>query len=126
MCSRCRRTAMTPLWRAGERARDSAHVSRGDPCVFLLMGTWPVGVPAPRGGRTHGGREGDRLPEDRGVARGGLKHARATHAHVAVVYALPQVTLSVADDGHGFDPDASRGAEHRGLRNLRRRAEEVR
>jgi hypothetical protein len=93
--------------------------------VFLLMGTWPVGVPAPRGGRTHGGREGDRLPEDRGVARGVLKHARATHAHVAVVYALPQVTLSVADDGHGFDPDAARGAEHRGLRNLRRRAEEV-
>jgi signal transduction histidine kinase len=33
--------------------------------------------------------------------------------------------LTVADDGRGFDPDAVRGEEHRGLRNLRERVAEI-
>ena len=55
-----------------------------------------------------------------------IRHARATHVEVTLAYAPAGVTLTVRDDGTGFDPDAPRGEEHLGLRNLRARAEAAR
>ena len=55
-----------------------------------------------------------------------IRHARATRVEVILAYAPAGVTLTVRDDGVGFDPDATRGAEHLGLRNLRVRAEAAR
>src|SRR5436309_1211250 len=54
-----------------------------------------------------------------------VKHAAATQAHVRLAYDTHGVTLTVADDGRGYDPDAAPGAEHRGLRNLRTRTAEA-
>jgi signal transduction histidine kinase len=54
-----------------------------------------------------------------------IKHAAATTAHVRLAYAGEGITLTIADDGRGFDPEQARGEEHRGLRNLRMRAVEV-
>ena len=54
-----------------------------------------------------------------------VKHAAATQAQVRLAYGAKGVTLTVADDGRGFDPQAVRGAEHRGLRNLRTRTAEA-
>jgi NarL family two-component system sensor histidine kinase LiaS len=51
-----------------------------------------------------------------------LRHSRASHAVVDVSqFAKTKVTLSVTDDGEGFDPDAVNGGI--GLRNMRERAE---
>ena len=55
-----------------------------------------------------------------------IRHAQAGRIEVILAYAPAGVTLSVRDDGAGFDPDADRGAEHLGLRNLRSRAEAAR
>lgn len=55
-----------------------------------------------------------------------IRHAQAGQVAVILAYAPAGVTLSVRDDGAGFDPDADRGAEHLGLRNLRARAEAAR
>jgi signal transduction histidine kinase len=54
-----------------------------------------------------------------------VKHAAATQAHVRLAYDTHGVTLTVVDDGRGFDPEAVWGAEHRGLRNLRMRTAEA-
>lgn len=54
-----------------------------------------------------------------------VRHASATQAHVRLSYDPRSISLSIADDGRGFDPDATRGEEHRGLRNLRDRAAEI-
>jgi signal transduction histidine kinase len=54
-----------------------------------------------------------------------VKHAAATTAHVRLAYAGEGVTLTIADDGRGFDPEQARGEEHRGLRNLRTRTGEM-
>jgi signal transduction histidine kinase len=54
-----------------------------------------------------------------------VKHAAATQAQVRLAYGAKGVTLTVADDGRGFDPEAAWGAEHRGLRNLRMRTAEA-
>jgi signal transduction histidine kinase len=54
-----------------------------------------------------------------------VKHAAATTAHVRLAYAGEGLTLMIADDGRGFDPEQAWGEEHRGLRNLRMRAVEV-
>ena len=54
-----------------------------------------------------------------------VKHAAATQAQVRLAYGATGVTLTVADDGCGFDPQATWGAEHRGLRNLRTRTAEA-
>jgi signal transduction histidine kinase len=54
-----------------------------------------------------------------------VKHAAATQVHVRLAYGTNGVTLTVADDGRGFDPEAARGAEHHGLRNLRTRTAEA-
>jgi signal transduction histidine kinase len=53
------------------------------------------------------------------------KHAQATHTQVRLAYAPGEVTLTVQDDGRGFDPAADPGPEHQGLRNLRARAAEA-
>ena len=75
-----------------------------------------------------------RLPDERAnallqIAREALsnvaKHARATRVDVHLAYDAHGVTLTVADDGRGFDPTARRAEQHRGLRNLRARAEEA-
>ena len=54
-----------------------------------------------------------------------VKHATATTAHVHLAYAGEGVTLTIADDGRGFDAEQAWGEEHHGLRNLRMRAVEV-
>jgi signal transduction histidine kinase len=53
-----------------------------------------------------------------------IRHARATRVDVALAYVDAGVTLTVTDNGEGFDPDAERDTTHQGLRNLRLRAEE--
>ena len=55
-----------------------------------------------------------------------IRHARAARIEVILAYAADGVTLTVRDDGAGFDPDAGRGAKHLGLRNLHARAEAAR
>ena len=52
------------------------------------------------------------------------KHARAQTACVRVEATAKRVVLEVADDGCGFDPDASR-AGHFGLQSMRSRADEL-
>src|SRR5437763_4619348 len=54
-----------------------------------------------------------------------VKHAAATQAQVHLAYGAKGVTLTVTDDGRGFDPEEVWGAEHRGLRNLRTRTAKV-
>lgn len=53
------------------------------------------------------------------------RHAQATTARVRLHYGGDGVTITVEDDGQGFDPGAARAEQHRGLRNLRSRAEEA-
>ena len=55
-----------------------------------------------------------------------IRHAQAGRVEVILGYTADGVTLTVRDDGAGFDPSARHGAEHLGLRNLRARAEAVR
>jgi signal transduction histidine kinase len=54
-----------------------------------------------------------------------LKHAQAGKAEVRLQYEATQVTLTISDDGRGFEPEALYGEEHHGLRNLRARTEEA-
>ena len=53
------------------------------------------------------------------------KHARASQVEVRLHYDRSGVTLTVADNGQGFDPEAPQGYTHHGLRNLRSRAKEA-
>jgi signal transduction histidine kinase len=53
------------------------------------------------------------------------KHAQATQTQVRLAYGPGEVTLTVEDNGRGFDPAADPGPEHRGLRNLRARTAEA-
>jgi signal transduction histidine kinase len=75
-----------------------------------------------------------RLPDEQAntlllIAREALsnvtKHAVAAQVVVRLIYNPADVTLTVADDGRGFDPQLPRGEEHRGLHNLRTRTEEA-
>lgn len=52
------------------------------------------------------------------------RHAEAQTIRVALVRKNGQLTLTIADDGHGFNLDAVNGA-HYGLKGLRERAEMV-
>jgi len=54
-----------------------------------------------------------------------IKHAQAETAEVRLQYEANKVTLTISDDGRGFEPRASYGEEHHGLRNLRARTEEA-
>lgn len=80
------------------------------------------------------GIRGDELTPDRAVellqiAREGLsniaRHARAREVGVTLRVQNRAVVLAVTDDGVGFRPDARRPAAHRGLTNMRERAEGI-
>ncbi|MBC8099692.1 MAG: ATP-binding protein, partial [Armatimonadetes bacterium] len=51
-----------------------------------------------------------------------LKHARADHVRVTLVYTPETVALTVADDGRGFDPTRING-ECMGVKIMRERAD---
>ena len=53
-----------------------------------------------------------------------IKHARATHVAVSLVNGTDTVTVRVADDGRGFDPNAIL-PDHMGIGIMRERAEAV-
>jgi two-component system sensor histidine kinase DevS len=52
------------------------------------------------------------------------KHASATTVHATLQLSGDRVRLTIRDDGIGFDPGAPRSEAHRGLRNMRARAED--
>ncbi len=54
-----------------------------------------------------------------------MRHAQAGKAEVRLRFETGQVTLTISDDGRGFEPRVRLGEEHRGLHNLRARAEEA-
>lgn len=54
-----------------------------------------------------------------------IKHAQATSVRARLSYEREGVTLSIADNGRGFDPAAGSSQGHFGLQNLRSRAEEI-
>ena len=53
-----------------------------------------------------------------------LKHSNPTTIHLAVDYAPEKVTLTVTDDGCGFDQKSAKGPHqgHFGLQGMRERA----
>jgi signal transduction histidine kinase len=53
-----------------------------------------------------------------------LKHAEATRIDIVVLEAQGRLSASVRDNGKGFDPDVA-FAYHYGLRNMKKRAEEI-
>jgi signal transduction histidine kinase/streptogramin lyase len=54
-----------------------------------------------------------------------LKHANAKRIAVTLNYQVERVSLTISDDGQGFDPKASAGPDHFGLVGLRERAEAI-
>ena len=54
-----------------------------------------------------------------------VKHAQASQAQVRLAYGHAGVTLTVADDGGGFDPSLPLAQGHFGLKNMRNRVEEL-
>jgi signal transduction histidine kinase len=50
------------------------------------------------------------------------KHADASQGEVRLAFSAVGVTLTVTDDGKGFDPELAQGTAHHGLRNLHMRA----
>jgi signal transduction histidine kinase len=54
-----------------------------------------------------------------------VKYADASTVKVRLAYEAAGLTLVVQDDGRGFNPRAPRGDEHRGIRNMRTRTDEV-
>jgi signal transduction histidine kinase len=48
------------------------------------------------------------------------RHAQATRVEIAIRLAGPQLTLSIEDDGRGFDPEGAHAGH--GLNSLRQRA----
>ncbi len=53
------------------------------------------------------------------------RHAGASQVSVLLSAEDGQMRLEISDDGRGFDPSAPRSAEHHGLANMRRRAEQL-
>ena len=53
------------------------------------------------------------------------KHSQARRVRVAVAQTHGDLTMTVEDDGIGFDAAAERDEEHRGLRNLFERADSI-
>jgi two-component system sensor histidine kinase DegS len=52
-------------------------------------------------------------------------HAQAQHAKVSVYQKDNHLTLSVSDDGNGFDPDIIDTEHHLGIRGMQERAEMI-
>ena len=79
---------------------------------------------------TYGVEEEDLSPEQTGqllsIAREALsniaRHSKATQGTVSVEAHDGTITLTVTDNGVGFDPDQARGPGHQGLINMRARA----
>jgi signal transduction histidine kinase len=56
-----------------------------------------------------------------------VRHADARAVRVALRYSTSGISLSVADDGRGFDPDeVARGRDHWGVMTMRERAAQIR
>jgi signal transduction histidine kinase len=53
------------------------------------------------------------------------RHARARRVEVAMTRDREGVTLRIADDGQGFDPETPRSGTHLGLWSMRERVEEL-
>lgn len=53
------------------------------------------------------------------------RHAGANRVSVRLSAADGQLRVEISDDGRGFDPSAPVSAEHHGLANMRRRAEQL-
>jgi len=53
------------------------------------------------------------------------KHADAREVNIELVWAQDGLTIKLADDGRGFDPDALRPNGHLGLAIMRERAREI-
>jgi signal transduction histidine kinase len=51
------------------------------------------------------------------------RHAHASRIEVSLHASVSAVRLRITDDGLGFDPDAERPEQHRGLRNMAARAQ---
>jgi signal transduction histidine kinase/ligand-binding sensor domain-containing protein len=55
------------------------------------------------------------------------RHAQASEIHIALAYGADALTLSISDDGRGFDfEEGLRKAGHWGLKNMRERAAQIR
>jgi PAS domain S-box-containing protein len=54
-----------------------------------------------------------------------VKHAHATRAETQLAYEAEGVTLTITDDGRGFDQFATRAKGHHGVHNLRSRTEDT-
>jgi len=54
-----------------------------------------------------------------------VRHAKAHHVDVVLMRDEAHVTLRIADDGRGFDPQASRLGTHLGLWSMRERVEQL-
>jgi len=51
-----------------------------------------------------------------------LKHAKARHLTINIEYGTTMLTLTISDDGVGFDFEAQQNKNGSGLRNMRKRA----
>jgi signal transduction histidine kinase len=54
-----------------------------------------------------------------------VRHSHGRRIDVRLRIRKDALTLEVVDDGDGFDPAAEVGPTHRGLRNMRHRAESL-
>ena len=61
------------------------------------------------------------------AASNATRHAQANEIRIALDYGETSLTLSVCDDGKGFDPEEGyRKSGHWGLKNMQERAAQVR
>jgi signal transduction histidine kinase len=65
----------------------------------------------------------DALQVAREAISNAIRHSGASRLRIRTRTEGSSFQLIIEDDGRGFDPTASRGTEHRGLDNLRARAE---
>jgi signal transduction histidine kinase len=56
------------------------------------------------------------------AASNAIRHASATHLKIQAFYNGSQFHVVIADNGHGFDPEAVERHGGLGLRNIRQRA----
>src|SRR4029077_12612607 len=61
------------------------------------------------------------------AANNASRHAQASEIRIALEYCTGSVTLSISDDGRGFDFDEGyRKSGHWGLKNMQERAAQIR